>query len=221
MKIKSPARGGRKKKDHKKSCYPTKNVAPNLPPLHGTAQTAAGRFKAECLLVQAVSPFHQELQLFSSFQDFFYVLYHDVLNGINLALDRPEIVNIHVGFVRIEIIHPLLDDLGKFFIVSKSNRMLGFISAVFGCELIFHVVQKGKGDSVFVQFIRHAKVTNSLFDNVMEHVLVINNRFISIFGWNFGEQDSRDSWEITSGCGHRYNRGIKRQTKQKSRKSNC
>ena len=94
--------------------------------------------------------------------------------------------------------------------------MLGFVPTVLGGELVFHIVQKGKGDTVFIKFVAHTKKTNPLFYNVVEHVLIVHHRLVSIFCGNSGQQNSGHGGKVAR-CyrkEERKERGEKRRHKE-------
>jgi len=63
---------------------------------------------------------------------------------------------------------------------------------------------------MFVKFIAHAKETNSILDNVMKEVLIVNVSLFAIFLGNFRKQNSSDSWKVSRGWKKKTDKGKER-----------
>lgn len=51
---------------------------------------------------------------------------------------------------------------------------------------------------MFVLFVGHAHVTNSVFDNVVKDVIVVHESHLFVLLGNFFEQDSSDGRKVSS-----------------------
>lgn len=116
----------------------------------------------------------------------FDILHHDSLDFINLALDRSNVINCLVGLVRIVKVHAFLQDTTKFIIVRKGVGRQGRLVPVLRQEAFLHVLQKGVGDTVLVELVRHAEITNPVLHNVVKDMIVVDVGHFAIFGWNLG-----------------------------------
>lgn len=196
MKVK-PTDRCRSKVDEKDGKESGKNVAPHSLPVQRSSQITRGRFKLEGLLIESISLVHQQFNLFATFQDLFNILHHDSLDIFDLRLDSSNIVQSHVSCIRIVKCHALTNDFGKFFIHAKSNGSLRLVVSEFEGKSILHVVQKGIGNTMFIEFVTHTEVANTIFNNVMKNMGIVDIRHLAILHRDFREQDSRHGREIT------------------------
>jgi hypothetical protein len=195
MKVK-PTERCSSKVDEKDAKESGENVAPHSLPVQGSSQITRGRFKLKGLLIESISLVHQEFNLFATFQDLFNILHHDSLHIFDLGLDSSNVVQSHVSCIRIVKFHALTNDFGKFFIHAKSNGRLRLVVSEFEGKSLLHVVQKGIGNAVFIEFVAHAEVANAIFDNVVKNMGIVDIGHLAILDWDFREQDSGDGRKI-------------------------
>jgi hypothetical protein len=109
----------------------TNGNIPHSPPIHVPPQPPTARLKPKRLLIQSIGLIHQQLNLFSPFQNLFNILHHALFHLINLILESIDIIH---GSTRVEMLHSLLDDGGEFIVETKGYSALGDFQSVFGKE---------------------------------------------------------------------------------------
>lgn len=115
-------------------------AASYLLPIHMSPQRAAVRLESECLLGQFVASVHQQFDLFPALQNAFDVLDHDILDIVDLTLDRPNVVDRTVSLVRIEIFHSLCETPLEIFVHGKGDGLLGVFQSKSAQESILDIL---------------------------------------------------------------------------------